>query len=99
MKLKGIGTKRLSRKKKEKMEKTLKSMGKNREQDNLLLRDKIQQEIKELEQKQAKWLEIIKKYDTEIEKLQVGVLQVKGAIFTLKKLLESKKENPDGQKH
>jgi len=91
MKLKGWYTKFLSKEQKIKMKKTLKRMEKVRKEDNMWLRNIIEQKIKIYNEEKEKGLKLINALKTKIEDLEKQVLKLEGAITALQEILKEKK--------
>jgi len=79
-KLKGVNSKRIPKHKKEKMEKTLSKMDKTREKDNALLRDLLEDRLKFAIAEREKGLKTI-------ESIERKILQLEGAIITIRGIL------------
>lgn len=87
-KLKGVNSKRIPKHKKEKMEKTLAKMDEIREKDNALLRNILEDRLKFAIAEREKGLKTI-------ESIKQKILQLEGAIITIRGILNPPKEKED----
>ena len=92
-KLKGKNVENIKPEQKEKMKKTLQRMDKVREEDNQVLRSKINQNIKEYKER-------LKRADINITNIRANLkqaedvkLRIEGAIFSLEEILNNDSES------
>lgn len=96
-KLKGRNSKRIPQHKKEKMEKTLETMGKNREADNVVLRDLLVNKLKWAIAEKEKGAKVIESHSIVIERTKRIMLKLEGIIMAFDEILNppEKKEKKE----
>ena len=87
LKLKGVAVKSMKPATHQKATQTLQHMSEVRQKDNTNLRDKTQSLIKDYDEQRYKRIEIIKRYNAEIEKTQTEIIRLEGAVLALNNLL------------
>ncbi len=87
-KLKGNNVKKIPEHKKKKMEKTLEAMGKNRDEDNRILRDIITEKLKWAISETEKGVNAVNAHQEAIEKLKKQILKLEGIVLAYEEVLK-----------
>lgn len=91
-KLKGINAKRIPEKKKIKMQKTLDNMSKNRDDDNVILRDVMTAKLKWAKEEREKGIKAIESHNQVVERIKKQVLKLEGIILAYTEVLTPPKQ-------
>jgi len=97
-KLKGRNSRKIPQHKKEKMEKTLETMGKNREADNIILRDLLASKLKWAIAEKEKGIKVIDSHQQVIDRTKKIMLKLEGIIMAFDEILNPPKEEEKKEK-